>query len=428
MDTSKFQVRDLAFTSLGHFINDGTVFFVPLIADIFVSRRSVTPLELTVMFVVFYGSASILSAFVGRWADRTGGAGRLIGFGTMLLSVGMLTYFVALSYAVGTSFLVLMMVSAFIVGFGSAFYHPLGASVLQSSFSDAQRGRALGINGAFGSIGRALYPSLFFFVAVYLSTSGSLAFLGAVGVVASVGILIGLKSQGKGLQRGPKPVTSTINVRDALTSSIIILTLVSFVRSTATSGITSWIPIFISTQKGLGVSGALGLTLTVMFATAIIGQPIFGWLLDRFDRRIILAASSVGSGLSILAYLYTKGVMELLILAVFGLFTFAAFPLFLSLASDYEPEGSSSLGNALVWGIGNSGGSVIGPLITGALVLTNYQRLTFAFEVMAVGILISAIGTLLLPRAKTRKDLHRINEHVSKQEDQDSYRNRVTAS
>jgi MFS family permease len=401
MHTSRPQIRDLAFTSLGHFINDGTVFFVPLIADIFANQRGVTPTELTVMFVIFYGSASILSAYVGRVADRTGGAGRLIGIGTTLLSLGIFTYFVTLSYATGAFFLPLMMVSAFITGFGSAFYHPLGASVLQGSFSDAQRGRALGINGAFGSIGRALYPSLFFFVAIFLSTSSSLALLGVVGILASVGILLGLGGQKIRRPSEPKSLGPTTRARDALTSGIIMLTLVSFVRFTATSGITAWIPIFISTQKGLGVSGVLGLTLTVMFATAIIGQPFFGWLLDRFDRRVVLAVSSVGSSLSILGYLYTNGLMELLILALFGLFTFAAFPLFLSLAANYEAKGSSSLGNALVWGIGSSRGSVVGPLITGALVLTNYQHLGFAFEVMAAAIMVSAGGTLLLPRANT---------------------------
>ena len=404
MGTSKTQIRGLAFTSLAHFINDGIVFFVPLIADIFANQRAVSPLELTVMFVIFYGSASILSAYVGRLADRTGGAGHLIGIGIMLLSLGMFTYFVTLSYATGFLFYALLMLSAFIAGFGSAFYHPLGASVLQDSFSDAQRGRALGINGAFGSIGRALYPSLFFFVAIFFSTSGSLALFGAIGVLASVGILLGLGDQKMRRQSDPTSLRPTTRARDALTSGIIMLTLVSFVRSTATSGITSWIPIFISTQKGLGVSGALGLTLTVMYATAIVGQPFFGWLLDRFDRRIILATSSAGSGLSILAYLYTNGMMELLMLALFGLFTFAAFPLFLALASNYEPKGSSSLANALVWGIGTSGGSVLGPLITGSLVLTNYQHLGFAFEVMAAAIMVSAAGTLLLPRVKTLKD------------------------
>jgi MFS family permease len=143
-----------------------------------------------------------------------------------------------------------------------------------------------------------------------------------------------------------------------------------------------------------------------MFATAIVGQPLFGWLLDRFDRRLILAVSSMGSGLSILAYLFTVGPAELVMLALFGLFTFAAFPLFLSLASNYEIEGSSSLGNALVWGVGNSGGSVIGPLITGAIVLSNYQRLGFAFEIMAAAIVVSAGGTLFLPQARMRKGSH----------------------
>jgi FSR family fosmidomycin resistance protein-like MFS transporter len=400
---SNVQIRCLGFTSLGHFINDGTVFFVPLIADIFANQGGVTPLELTLMFVIFYGSASILSAYVGRLADVTGGAGSLIAVGTTLLSLSMFTYYMTLSYATGTLFLGLMMGSAFIAGFGSAFYHPLGASLLQASFVDTQRGRALGLNGAFGSIGRALYPSMFFFVAIFLSTYGSLAFFGAVGMLASLGILLGLRSERVQQVSGLAPAKESTRARDAMTSGIIILTLISFVRSAATSGITSWIPIFISTQKGLGVTGALGLTLTVMFSTAIVGQPFFGWLLDRYDRRIILAVSSAGSGLTIIAYLFTHGLAELLILAVFGLFTFTAFPLFLSLASNYEPEGSSSLGNALVWGLGTSGGSVIGPLITGALVLTNYQRLGFAFEIMAMGILISAAGTLFLPRAKTRK-------------------------
>ena len=85
---------------------------------------------------------------------------------------------------------------------------------------------------------------------------------------------------------------------------------------------------------------------------------------------------------------------------MFGLFTFAAFPLLLSLASNYEAKDSSSLANALVWGIGTSGGSVIGPLITGALVVSNYQQLGFAFEIMAGAVIVSAALTLLLPKVR----------------------------
>jgi FSR family fosmidomycin resistance protein-like MFS transporter len=400
---SESRLRNLAFTSLGHFINDGTIFFVPLVADIFASLKEASPFELTVMFVVFYGSASLLSPYVGRLADKTGRPGPLIGAGILLLSLGMFGYYATLEYMRGTLFLVSLVASAFSAGFGSAFYHPLGASVLQSSFDDAEQGRALGINGAVGSIGRALYPTMFFFVAVFLSTDGSLAFFAGVGVASSVGIWLGLRSQGLPRTSDDKSRKTATGAKSALTSGIILLTLVSFIRSLATSGIISWIPIYISSQKGLGVTGALGFALTVMFSTAIVGQPLFGWLVDKFDRRIILAISSAGSALTILIYLFTSGLVEMLVLALFGFFTFTAFPLLLALASNYELEGSSSLGNALVWGLGTSGGSVIGPLITGALVLTDYSRLRYAFEIMAVGALVSAAATLLLPKAMAGK-------------------------
>jgi MFS family permease len=395
--------KNLTFTSLAHFANDGIFFFIPLIADILATRAEVVPSVLTAMFLVFYGSSSVLSMYVGHIADRTGRPGPLIGVGTMMMSFAMVGYFLTLSYTTGMLFVVSMLASAFLAGFGSAFYHPLGASILQSSFNDEQRGRVLGINGAVGSVGRALYPSLFFFAAIFLSTYASLAFLGLVGVAISAAIMQGFKSKPERIAEHspPKPVTRP---RDALTVGVVLLTTVSFVRSVATSGIISWIPIYISNEKGLGISGALGLALTIMYGTAIVGQPLLGWLLDRFDRRVILAITSAGAGLTISGYLLIRSAsLELVLLALFGLFTFAAFPLLFSLSSIYVSKESSSLGNALIWGLGTGGGNVLGPLATGMIVLGNYARLGLAFEVMAIIALLSAIVTVLLPKAGAQK-------------------------
>ena len=390
--------KNLTYTSIAHFVNDGVFFSVPLIADILATRAEVTPSMLTTMFLVFYGSSSVLSMYVGRIADRTGKHGPLIGVGTMMMSLAMIGYFVTLSYTAGMLFVFSMLTSAFLAGFGSAFYHPLGASILQSSFNDDQRGRVLGINGAVGSVGRALYPSLFFFAAIFLTTYGSLASLGLIGIVISAALLYGFKSEPEMSQQSkPKQMTRP---RDALTVGVVMLTTVSFVRSVATSGIISWIPIYISTEKGLGITGALGLALTIMYGTAIVGQPILGWFLDRFDRRVILAITSAGAGVTIFGYLLIRGVFfELVVLALFGLFTFAAFPLLFSLSSIYVARESSSLSNALIWGLGTGGGNVVGPLITGMIVLGNYSRLGLAFEVMAAIAVLSAIVAVLLPKA-----------------------------
>jgi MFS family permease len=403
MVMSNRRLRDLAFTSLAHFVNDGTVFFVPVIAALVANLKEASPLELTVMFVVFYGSATIPSLYVGRSADRSGNAGALLGVGILLLSLGLLGYYVTLETTGRFLFLVSLLIAALLAGFGSAFYHPLGASVLQSSFNDAERGRALGVNGAIASVGRAIYPITFFLVALSLSTAGSIVFFALAGILASVSVWLGLRPRDRHVPNRDDAGEVAGAARRSLTTGIVLLTLVSFIRSLATTGIYSWIPIYMSNQKGLGVTSALGFDWSLMLSAAIVGQPLFGYLTDKFDRRVVLAISSVGSAMSILAYLYTTGVAELLMLALFGFFTFTAFPLLLALASNYETAGSSSLSNALVWGLGTSGGSVIGPLITGALTLADYNHLRYAFEVMAVGAIISAALTLLLPNATAVK-------------------------
>jgi MFS family permease len=137
-----------------------------------------------------------------------------------------------------------------------------------------------------------------------------------------------------------------------------------------------------------------------MYSAAVIGQPFFGLLVDRLDKRWVLAFSSLGSAISILAYLAVSGAGwagEGWLFA-FGFFTFSGFPLLLSLVSDYVPRRSSSLANALVWGFGSTAGGALGPVLVGAFVGGDYSRLGLAFALAAGAALVSAVATALLPR------------------------------
>ena len=393
------RISGLAFTSLAHFTNDGAVFFIPLVAAVLVDAKGFSPLEITAMFFVFYGSSALLSPYVGRLADRTGRPCPLIGAGLALLSLGLVGYALALAYASGAALVAAVALSAVLAGFGSAFYHPLGASVLQGLFPEESKGLALGINGAMGSLGRALYPSLFFLIAVVLTSDGAIAFFALVGFVAAAAIWAAVPRPPPG-GTAEEAARAPGAAKAALTKGIVALTGVAFLRSFATTGIASWVPTYLSTQKGLGVSSALGLALTTMYAAAILGQPLFGWLVDRFDKRLVLGLSSTGAALTILAYLdVTSAAAGLALLFLFGLFTFSGFPLLLSLAADYVPRGATGLGNALVWGLGTTTGGVIGPLVVGAIALNDYANLGFAFAVMAGAAVVSAFATALIPRA-----------------------------
>lgn len=431
------------FTSLGHFMNDGMIFFVPVIGDLLAKGHGASSAVITSMLTVFYLASAGFGIFVGLVADRVGRRAGLIAFGILVLSIGLLGFYVALVVPHGIGRTVAVLTAALITGLGSSFYHPLAGSMLQLAFSDRAKGRALGVNGSFGSIGRALYPSLFFIVAALaISQADTVAIFAGLGILTAVVIAAGLRDLHRpsrrrpGLDPAPGPTgprvepvvgvphpsadgsagrqegatgsqeaaTGGRSIRAILDRSVLVLMAVAFFRSLAFIGIVSWIPIYLSSQRHIGVSSELGYTVTVMYLGGILGQPSFGLLADRFDKRLVLAIDSLGSAAATFLYLSTSGAASMIALLIFGFFTFSGFPLLLSLVSDYVPKESSTTGNALVWGVGSTGGQALGPLAVSLITLGSYHRLGFAFGVLAVVAAATALASpLMAPSARRSK-------------------------
>ena len=383
----------LASTSLAHGINDGTGIIVPLLVAALNVTGRLSFVELAAVSVAYYGSSVLLSVFAGNWADRSGRPGALLGLGLGLLATGFVVFYVALTYAEGGELLVAMLVAASITGLGSSFYHPLGGSLLQAQFPGRRRGLALGVNGMLGSAGRAVYPSLYFLLALGFTGFGPVALIAAIAYV-SAGIVWGtLREPAAGPRReAPKPGMA----RRVATSAVLTITAIALVRSVATQGIAYWIPTYIAKEQVGGFTSSVGVLQTVMYLPAIFGQPVFGWLIGRYDARWVLGLATVGAGASILGFLDVAGWANILLLALFGLFTFSGFPLFLGLVADYVPEEESSTGNALVWGLGMSGGAVVGPSVVAGLAVGG--SLGFGFGIMGGLILVVALGTALIPK------------------------------
>jgi MFS transporter, FSR family, fosmidomycin resistance protein len=385
---------------VGHFVNDGSVFLLPLIVDLLATLKGATPFEVSFLLFVFYFTSTVTSVLVGRQADRTGAPGRLMALGIGCLGLGLLGFNAVMLYPPGPGLFASAFACDLAMGFGSSFYHPLGGSVLQMSFEREKTGRALGLNGAVGSLGRALYPSLFFAAAAAFSTAGSLGLLGLVGMGAAVLIWAGL---GRTSRSGQKGRGLRDSVMESLTRPMVILMGVSFLRVAALFGVAAYVPIFLTTQRGLGVTSLLGLSLTAFYASAIVGQPLFGTLADRLDHRFVLAISAFGASASIVGFVNSSGLVSIALLSLFGFFTYTGFPLLISLAADYSAQQASTLGNSLVWGLGATGGNSVGPLLVYAIALNNYSGLGSTFEVMAALAAVSGAAALLIPKPSVRK-------------------------
>ncbi len=389
--------RVLAVSSLGHFVNDGTTFFVPVIAALLGLVRGFSPIEVTVLFVVYYVSAAGFGLFVGWWADRRGRPASLMAIGVTLLGVGLVGFSVTLAGSASGYDYPLALVSGLLTGIATSFYHPLGASLIQRTTAPEKRGLALGINGAFGSFGRALYPFLFFVVGYFLVPSDGVLLFGLVGFAGASAISYGTRSV-RADERRPGAATLTPSKGSALTPAILALTAVSFVRSVAMQGVAVWIPTYLTATQGVAAGSDLGLAVTVMYIGGILGQPVFGLAANSLDRRALIGLSSAGAALTTLGYLFTGGATAEILLFLVGFFTFSAFPLLMTLSSDYVPSGSSSLANAVVFGLGSGGGGTVGPLIVGAIAAGGYAALTQGFEVMVALGLVAAFLVVLLPR------------------------------
>ena len=177
---------------------------------------------------------------------------------------------------------------------------------------------------------------------------------------------------------------------------IFVLTFITILRSVFTQGVGNFLPTLL-VRQGYDFSTTLGFVLTVSLAPAVFGQPIFGYLSDKYDRRYLFGLSNIGSAFFFYLFLTIPSIIWLV---GFGFFTYSLFPLTISLIGDVVPKKSSNLSSGIVWGLGASGGGALGPLVVGFL--TNYMFLNSALLAVTVLGFFSGFLVVFIPKTEKR--------------------------
>ena len=413
--------RSLIGTSIGHFLNDGANSLFPVVYPVLLQSYHVSIEFIGVLAALYSLSSLVSSPFIGRRSDYNWSYPRLIPIGLVTVALGILGFSFTMVFFSGNILDIGLVAFTLLAGFGSSFYHPIAAAILNETWSLESRGRAMGINGSMGGAGTLAFPIItvglivlygiasltliviaFFLLSVIIYSIMRRMSVTRNRVTNGAGENLGDQGEKNNKKSGAVPLRIVL-------SAIATLTLAGFFRSLLTQGVIWFLPTYLTSVSKINYQ-FVGTALIPYSAAAMIGQPLFGSLADRYGRRAMVALTTACCVLSVLSLSFssTNFLLTELSLFAFGLFSYTSFPLFLGLSGLIAPKGSVTQANSIVWGFGMIGGGAVGPAIIGALSGSDLLgSLNLAFLVAAGIGSVSLAFLPLVPNARKNVNLGR---------------------
>ena len=391
-------IRSLIFTSMGHFSNDGNFLLFPVLITYYSLIPGISLILLGAIAIIYNALSGLLSTPIGRFADRIDRDAFLLalGIGINGISVGAFAIpFVDSSLTVPS-----IIVGSVLLGLGQSFYHPIGATIITESFERKAATRMLGINGSFGSIGRAVFPTIIVAVMLLIGDADGLFLIMFYLLIFALVIYAGLRNFRRNPDRPNKEKSrSTAESKSTVrkySKFLYILTIVVFIRAMFLSGTITFVPTFLtSVYQSRTIAVAI---VTISFVTAVFGQPYFGSLTTRYGGRKIVTFTTIISGISFAFFLYyaTNIILSGISFAIFAFVTYSGFPVLLGYVGQVVPREISTTSNALVWGFGNTLGGAVGIAVIDGFKV--FVSLYYSLDLMLIFALAAIIMLPLIPK------------------------------
>ena len=397
----------LSSTSLAHFSNDGIFLLYSSIFTYLAGPPYALNSAVLAYFAAMYALASgILSIPVGKISDSRDMDPELMSIGILILGIAVILFAIPFSMSSSISTIdryIFAGFGALALGLGQAFYHPLGASILRNSLRGKDSSFFLGLNGSFGSMGRAIL----FFVAGILIVSFNpfigLLLFSSYYFVVSIVIYITSRNLRKNRSTEKRSIRKTNHLKPIKTypgvrAFLTVLTTTIFLRSMFLMAMVTYIFTFIdSTYQNKLLSFAF---LSISLVSPVLGQPFFGLLTRKFGGNINLLLTGIISLVFFTLFIVFNGIftLSLILFAIFAFAAFTGFPSILGFVGQKIPAELSSRAGTWTWGIGNTVGGSAGIFITTEFYQVLHYSLKDSLSIMLIFLLVSVFFNLFIGR------------------------------
>src|SRR3989304_1502360 len=201
-----------------------------------------------------------------------------------------------------------------LVGLLGGSYHPSAPPLISEAVPQETRGRALGIHLIGGSVGFSLAPLAAGFLASLWSWRGAFMVLAIPTGLTS--LLFWRFIRERRVSASPALAGGEQGSAWALLRSLGLLVGVAILAQATTTGVNSFLPIYLVAKHGVSPLRA-GMFLSLVYGAGLVAAPLGGALSDRVGRKPVILSSALATGL--LVYLLTVLPMGVGLMAVFFL-------------------------------------------------------------------------------------------------------------
>lgn len=181
-----------------------------------------------------------------------------------------------------------------------------------------------------------------------------------------------------------------------LAKKTVLATLVSFCTLTAYWGINTWMPTYLTQERGLSVD-RMGMFLIMINVGMFLGYQLFGFLADKLGRKNICIISFIGAAIMIPVYVLTEHVTVLFWIGPLLFLFFSQAGVFGAYFAELYPTHLRSMGAGFCFNVGR-GLSAFAPFILGKIAAE--YSLGLGFALCAITLVAGAILMAFLPETQ----------------------------
>ncbi len=393
----------LAAISFCHFLNDLTQSLLPAMYPLLKTGFQLTFAQVGLITLTYQCTASLLQPLVGFATDRRPQP--------YSLAAGMASTLIGIVLFSRVPEFLLLLVSAALIGMGSAVFHPEASRVARLA-SGGQHGLAQSLFQVGGNAGGALGPLL---AALFVLPRGrqSIAWFGiaallAILILSRIGRWYGRIHPKAGSSRPRLPIASGASTPKVGRSLAILMALI-FSKFFYLASLNSYYTFYLISKFHVSIRSAqihLFVFLGAVAAGTLIGGPIG----DRVGRKRVIWVSVLGVLPFTLLLPHVSLAWTGPLTVAIGLILASAFPAIVVYAQELVPGRVgmiSGLFFGLAFGMGGIGAAILGRLADATSIMTVYQVCAF---LPLLGILAGFLPDLERERRKKRGDGSRTGE------------------